>query len=251
MTDDKQSESRPARRPRILVVEDQDSIRQFITTVLASAGHDVSVAPNGAQAVAAVRDAAFDLVLMDVSMPVMDGLTAAREIRALEGLGSKIPIIAISGGGQSPLDAAMSDHICKPFRRAALLSKVNAWLKGRPPSPLPEKSVVISVEEACALMGDPWAIRGLTQLKVQIDEAFSQASENVHDLEQLADQAHALVSLSAIFGFTTLSELCTILEEACRSGIDVPPIFAGARVAALATHRSAIDMIAAIQSRPP
>ena len=83
----------------------------------------MAVAVNGAEAVAAVSDADFDLILMDVHMPVMDGLTAARKIRALEGPRSKIPIIAISGDEQSLVAAGMNDHICKPFRKAELLAR--------------------------------------------------------------------------------------------------------------------------------
>ena len=102
---------------RILVVEDQDSIRELARAVLAGAGYEVAIAVNGAEAVAAVCDADFDLILMDIYMPVMNGLTAARKIRALDGPRSETPIIATSGDAQSAASTGMNDHICKPFRK--------------------------------------------------------------------------------------------------------------------------------------
>jgi CheY-like chemotaxis protein len=243
------AKSRPATAARILVVEDQDSIREFTRTVLTAAGHDVVVAINGAEAVAAARAARFDLILMDVQMPVMDGLTAARDIRALGGLHARVPIIAISGDMKSSGTGDMDDQICKPFRKAELLLKVDAWLKGdlaSPPVGQPKESGEAAFNDACELMGRPWALRGLTKLKEQIDEAFG--ADPAQNDGRLARQAHALVSLTAILGFSTLSDLCSTLEEACRNGDDVRPPFQSARAAAATARESAIGLIVDLQS---
>jgi len=242
------TKSRAAAPARILVVEDQDSIRELARAVLAGAGYEVTVAVNGAEAVAAVCDAGFDLILMDVYMPIMNGLTAARKIRALEGPRSQIPIIATSGDAQSPATTGMNDHICKPFRRKELLLKVEAWLQGELAAP-PDKSEATAFGEACELMGRPWAVRGLTKLKGQIDEAFGADSGVARSDGQMADRAHALVSLAAILGFSALSELCSTLEEACRAGHDVQLPFERAKAAAAEARKTTIDLIAELQTQ--
>lgn len=247
MSDAQKPKNRPAIRARILVVEDQDSIRELARAILTGAGHDVAVAVNGAEAVAAVRDGHFDLILMDVHMPVMDGPTAVRQIRSGKGLTSKVPIIAMSGDVQSGVPTGMDGYICKPFRKAALLLEVDAWLNGESTlSPGDLRGERMVFDEACELMGRSWAVRGLTKLKVQIDEAFG--AESARRDGQLAGQAHALVSLAAILGFAELSDLCAALEEACRSGCDVQPPFESARAAASKARKSALGLIEGLQT---
>ena len=80
---------------RILVVDDQEAVREFTRKILVRAGYEVGVAGNGAEALAALDETDFDLVLMDAQMPVMTGEAATRQIRALEGPRSTIPIIAL------------------------------------------------------------------------------------------------------------------------------------------------------------
>jgi DNA-binding response OmpR family regulator len=225
VTGTKGTKSRAAAPARILVVEDQDSIRELARKVLAGAGYEVTVAVNGAEAVAAVCDAGFDLILMDVYMPVMNGLTAT---------------------------TGMNDHICKPFRKKELLLKVEAWLQGdmtAPSADLPGKSEGAAFDEACELMGRPWAVRGLTRLKGQIDEAFGADSGVVQNDKQLADRAHALVSLAALLGFSALSELCSTLEEACRGGHDVQLPFERAKAAAAEARKTATGLIADLETQ--
>lgn len=248
MSDRGETGSRPA---RILVVEDQYSIREFTRVILANAGYEVAVAMDGAEAVEAVRDKGFDLVLMDVDMPVMDGPTATRHIRALEGPRSKVPIVAFSGNGQSLAASGINDYIGKPFRKGELLVKVEAWLKRDPgsatPVHLPGKPTSAALAEALELMGRPWALLGLTRLKAQIDEAFATDLGAVRNHAELIGQAHALVSLAAVLGFTVLSERCSALEEACRNKHDVRPPFERARAEALQARAATIDLISDLQ----
>ena len=247
MTRTKEAKSRAAAPARILVVDDQESLREFARAVLTGAGYEVAVASNGAEAVAAVCDTGFDLILMDVHMPVMNGLTASRTIRALEGPRSQIPIIATSGDAQSPATTGMNDQICKPFRKDELLLKVEDWLQGEWAAP-PGRSEGTAFGEACELMGRPWAVRGLTKLKGQIDEAFDADCGVARKDGQMADRAHALVSLAAILGFSALSELCSTLEEACRGGRDVQLPFERAKAAAAEARKTATGLIAELQT---
>lgn len=231
---------------RILVVDDQEAVRDFTRKILVRAGYEVALAGNGAEALAALDEADFDLILMDAHMPVMTGAAATRRIRALEGPRSTIPIIAFSGDEQSLGAAGVNDHIDKPFTRAELLAKVDAWMPcdaGAPPAGAAEKPGGPAFQEMCDLMGRPWALRGLTKLTAQIDEAFGAGPAAARNDNQLVGQAHALVSLAAVLGFPTLSESCSALEEACRSGQGVQPAFERAKAAALEVRAAAVELI--------
>lgn len=243
------------RSARILLAEDQQHIREFIREALTKAGHDVAAVANGAEAVAAVHDVDFDLILMDLQMPVMDGLTAARDIRALAGARSNVPIVAISGNVQQQhlpaMEAAgVTDRIAKPFTKAALLQKVDAWLDcsavaPRASSSPSEAGSGSALDEVTELMGRPWVVRGLTRLTEQIDETFGVDPDVAQEDRQLAARAHALVSLAALLGFAELSQLCGMLEDACRGGRDVRPIFSKAEAAAMQAHRDATTRLLA------
>ena len=124
---------RPA---KILLVEDLDLNQELARSVLERAGHRVDVAADGAEAVQRVQDARYDLVLMDIQMPVMDGIAATERIRNLPGEGRFVPIVAmtanvlpaqVSGFRQ----AGMDDHVGKPFKRDELLRVVERWAGAR------------------------------------------------------------------------------------------------------------------------
>ncbi len=111
---------------RILLAEDSPVNQKLATVVLGKMGHRVILAPNGLEAVESWRQQSFDLILMDVQMPEMDGLEATRRIREEEkASGNHIPIIAMtahamSGDRERCLEAGMDDHITKPVTRKVL-----------------------------------------------------------------------------------------------------------------------------------
>lgn len=105
---------------RILLAEDNQVNQKVVLAMLARAGHRIDVVNNGVEAVNAARDNVYDLILMDVQMPEMDGVTATRAIRALGGEKAKFPIIALtanamSGDGETYIDAGMNDYVTKPI----------------------------------------------------------------------------------------------------------------------------------------
>ena len=118
---------------RLLVVEDVAVNRELITALLRPFDVAIETAENGEQALARVQDQPFDIVLMDVQMPVMDGLTATRAIRALDLPRLKgLPIIAMTANVlpdqvQKCLDAGMDDHLGKPIDPARLLAVLSEW----------------------------------------------------------------------------------------------------------------------------
>ncbi|NLF72299.1 MAG: response regulator [Candidatus Anammoximicrobium sp.] len=106
-------------RLRILVAEDSRTNQQLAARLLEREGHAVTVVSNGKEAVEAIRRGLFDLVLMDVDMPIMDGLTAARAIRTYESRrGTRLPIVAVTtrNNRRDCLAAGMDAHLNKPLR---------------------------------------------------------------------------------------------------------------------------------------
>ena len=122
---------------RLLVVEDVAVNRELILTLLRPFDVEIETAENGAQAVEAMGRGAYDLVLMDVQMPVMDGLSATRAIRASGApAGQSTPIIAMTANVlpeqvQTCLAAGMDDHLGKPINPADLLAALSRWSEGR------------------------------------------------------------------------------------------------------------------------
>jgi CheY-like chemotaxis protein/nitrogen-specific signal transduction histidine kinase len=114
---------------RILLAEDNKYNRQFALLLLTKAGYDIESVENGVQAVNAVRDGNYDVVLMDVQMPELDGVGATQQIRALPQPKCDIPIIALTahamaGAQEEYLAAGMDDYISKPIRPEILLGKL-------------------------------------------------------------------------------------------------------------------------------
>lgn len=106
---------------RVLVAEDTPASQFVIKTMLEKLGHQVETAIDGEEVVQAMRRAVFDLVLMDLEMPKMDGIRATAAIRAMEGAASAVPVVALTAQAlesrrKVALDAGMSDYLIKPLR---------------------------------------------------------------------------------------------------------------------------------------
>lgn len=117
---------------RVLLAEDNQINAVLATTIIRRAGHEVDVARNGAEAVEAVIAGAFDVVLMDMHMPEVDGIEAARRIRELDGAVGSIPIIALTASAmaadrQKCLAVGMNDFISKPFEPTELTALLSKW----------------------------------------------------------------------------------------------------------------------------
>jgi two-component system, sensor histidine kinase and response regulator len=125
-------------------------------TLLTKAGHRVSLAPNGVEAINKWRDGDIDLILMDVQMPEMDGFEATRQIRQLEQTtGSHVPIVAMTadamaGDRQRCMQAGMDDYLSKPIQRQVLFGAI-ARLTHRPEGQ-PERQPVQKTTDATEMM---------------------------------------------------------------------------------------------------
>ncbi|HMA49463.1 MAG TPA: ATP-binding protein [Magnetospirillaceae bacterium] len=117
---------------KVLVAEDVKVNQVIMERLLTRAGHEVTLVENGAAALAAVQEKPFDLIFMDMRMPVMDGVEATESIRKLAKPAGAIPIIGLTANA-TPEDAArcreagMNEHLVKPVDRATLLKAVARW----------------------------------------------------------------------------------------------------------------------------
>ena len=120
---------------KILLVEDQEMNRDMLSRRLKKRGYEVSIAVDGAEGVEKARGEKPDLILMDMSLPVMDGWEAARAIKGDEGT-KGIPIIALTahamaGDREKTLEAGCDEYDTKPVEFKRLLGKINGLLESR------------------------------------------------------------------------------------------------------------------------
>jgi CheY-like chemotaxis protein len=116
----------------ILVAEDSPIIATLVSSLLTKQGFRPTVVADGIKALAAVSEKLYDLVLMDVQMPEMDGISATKAIRALPGAVRDVPIIALTanalvGQRETYLAAGMNDYITKPIQPPLLFAAINRW----------------------------------------------------------------------------------------------------------------------------
>ncbi|WP_224372259.1 ATP-binding protein [Hyalangium versicolor] len=207
-------DSRLAQQPReVLVVEDNKTNQRVVTGLLERAGHRVTSVDNGQVAIEALRVRRYDVVLMDVQMPGMDGLEATRVIRSEEAhRGERVTIIALTaqsleGDEQRCLEAGMDGYLSKPVQAGALLKAIDELPRpseASPPASTPEEPPVDQEYLLSRLDGDVHLMKevaGLflsecSELRVAIEQALERG-----DARELAHFAHrvkgALLNLSA------------------------------------------------------
>lgn len=118
----------------VLVAEDTEIIAKLVRGILQAEGHEPTVVSSGAEALAMVQTRQFDVVLMDIQMPGMDGVTATRAIRRLEGPAGAIPIIALTANTtpderEDYIRAGMNDCVSKPIRPAELFRAISSCIR--------------------------------------------------------------------------------------------------------------------------
>ncbi|HEX4110906.1 MAG TPA: response regulator [Stellaceae bacterium] len=224
---------------RVLLVEDNKINQQVARAIMSKAGHTVEIAGNGEDAVVAVRAAPFDVVLMDIQMPVMDGVQATAQIRALPPPVCMVPIIALTahamvGARQQYLEAGMDDYLSKPLSPAALLSKLNdigAKLgavspSARPapvPAPPPEDSSddidYAAIDALKSSVGSEFGELVHTLLAAVAD-GINSIDEliRVGDLVAAGREAHNLISTAGSVGAGAVSQVARQVESVARSG---------------------------------
>jgi PAS domain S-box-containing protein len=225
---------RTLKHARILLVEDNTFNQQVALELLEEAGASVCLANNGEEALDLLRQTQFDCVLMDVQMPLMDGLQATRHIRADPQL-AHLRVLAMTATATSEdrvrcLDAGMDDFISKPIQPAMMYQTIASWLPARETPPPPARSRAAPAFKT-TLAGDPQVIDlsilakllGYNPEKVRkfafkflqttqdgfgdIDAALARG-----DVHQVRELGHRIKSSARTVGALGLAELCHSLE---------------------------------------
>ena len=128
---------------KLLIVDDESRIRALISKYAAFEGYEVAEAANGMQAVEMCRKERFDLIIMDVMMPELDGFSAVREIRKTD----NVPVIMLSARGEEydrihGFELGIDDYVVKPFSPKELMMRVTAVLKRGGKTEKPEDEIV-------------------------------------------------------------------------------------------------------------
>lgn len=131
-----QIQQKPLTNTRVLLAEDNPANQMVIKSILEFASLQVDLVSNGYEAIEALKTLPYDIVLMDISMPEMDGIEATKAIRLLPGDESKIPIVALtahslSGDKARYIEAGMDDYLSKPIDRNATLNCISHWTMAR------------------------------------------------------------------------------------------------------------------------
>jgi PAS domain S-box-containing protein len=235
---------------RILLVEDNEINRQIAAELLREAGADVAMATNGQEALDALMAAAaphFDVVLMDLQMPVMDGYEATRRLRA-DSRFVALPIIAMTAHAmaeerQRCLDIGMNDHVGKPFVPATFLQTVARWRKGdvqpradgvapRPAATPPTGTQVFPVIAGLDTAAGLSRVNDNHTLYLDLLRSFSRrqadigrdlrAAHAAGDHGQLKALAHMIKGVAGNLGADALCESAAALEHAIDAGAPLP-----------------------------
>jgi CheY-like chemotaxis protein len=225
----------PASRSlRVLLAEDNLVNQRVVVRLLEKFGHDITVAHDGLQALNILKEESFDLVLMDVQMPEMDGFKTTKAIREREaGTSRRTPIVAMTahamkGDRERCLAAGMDDYISKPVDRAEL-QRVLAWADGLIAGTISEhKSVVVARPPACdrrsalARLGDDEELY-MDVVSVFCADAPRMLEEITHavntsDSAALQRTAHSLKGAAGYVGGNPAADIALRLEQMGQSG---------------------------------
>lgn len=226
---------------RILLAEDNKINQMFATALLKKAGHKVEVVENGLQAVDAVHHGDYDVVLMDIQMPELDGIGAMKEIRSFGPPKGSVPIIAMTanamtGAEAEYLSAGMDDYISKPVQADLLLMKLSkiagSVAQERHTVESHTTTTIASPEvdiaqlpvlnhaklEILATALSPGAVTDFLSLYRTDTEIHLAEIENAltsGDFKRAARLAHEVVSTAGNIGVEQVSTVARLLETAC------------------------------------
>lgn len=230
----------------ILLAEDNEYNQQVIIELLEEGSFQIDIADNGKQAVEMVEKKKYDIVLMDVQMPVMDGLEATRKIRSMQGSipeGRELPIIAMTANAmtedrQMCMDAGMDDHIAKPIDPEKLFAVLLKYIEPKDSGEFQEEELGQKEEEADIeinlnipgldtelglrrVLGKKKSYLKLLSKYIESEKSFVHEMNKAYeekDCETAERLAHTLKSVSGTIGAVPLQKKAAQLEESIRNG---------------------------------
>jgi CheY-like chemotaxis protein len=230
-------ETVPQMRARVLVVEDNRLNQLVALGQLQRLGHESVVAASGVEAVAAVEGGGFDIVLMDIQMPDMDGYEATRRIRQLPGPASRVPVVAVTahalpGEREKCLAAGMNDYLPKPVSLDQIGAVVRLWASkdsvrtaDAPDVMDQDDHYVLDRERVSSFLAISRSQEGFLDGLVhtfredvpsRIDALRVAAASG--DPNDLAEAAHAMKSSTGSVGAKRMYALASSLEQSARAG---------------------------------
>ena len=221
-----QEEVAPGIALRILVAEDNSINQQVAVGLLGKLGHRADVADDGGEAVTLVEKCDYDLVLMDLQMPGMDGIAATRAIRSLQGAKAKTVIVAMTanampGDREACLAAGMDDYIAKPIDRRRLAALVERWsprlAKPSRPVPLVDGEALADLRES---LGEEGFSSVFVHFRGSIDGRLKElrAAAGSGDRVAVAQAAHSLRGAAGNLGLLRLAACLEQLESLAAAG---------------------------------
>jgi PAS domain S-box-containing protein len=217
---------------RLLLAEDSQANQIIARTMLENAGYEVYAVSNGKEAVEAVKNFSFDLVLMDISMPEMDGIEATRAIRRLQGKSGQQQIIALTANVFKDdidrcLEVGMQGFVSKPIEKRKLLKSIAEHLVDETPEiALQEQAerkddACVDVSTLKHLIDDVGEEVVPTMLDIYVQETRDrlkriEQAANEEDFSNLRSEAHALKSSSGALGAILLQDRAFQVELACK-----------------------------------
>lgn len=202
---------------RILLADDFDMNRQIIRAYLKNTDCLIEEVLNGERAVEKVKEQPFDLVLMDVQMPLMDGYRAAKAIRAWEKANgrSAVPIVALTGHSyeediKKSLDAGCTAHLSKPIERKSLFEMIATLTAGASAAKEEPPRVVVEFDLQHLI---PTFMEDMVASRHSIDAAVL-----LDDLDAIMAVCHRIKGTAGMFGFNELSRIGETLETAAVVG---------------------------------
>jgi PAS domain S-box-containing protein len=211
------AEESSASKARILVIDDIDTNLEIIEAYLQDHGYHVDCVGSGLEAIQLLEKAQYDLILMDIQMPVMDGVTATKRIRALPPPIRDVPIIAMTGNVmpqlvRSFLEAGMNDHVGKPIERAKLYSNVRRWLPKAAGGDArvglePQDFDAQRFEDFVRAVGSEKAERIANKFLASLTGSFKST------LVETQREAHALINTAGSLGLDSFVDACRRVSE--------------------------------------
>ncbi len=216
-------DDKPLRGIRILLAEDSDTNALVVTRKLEARGAKVDRANNGLEAIDFVRTQSYDIVLMDVSMPELDGLAATRAIREDETPDHQLPIVALTahalrGDKERCLAAGMTDYVAKPIAMQALIEAILRHTRGRP---MPHPHILCPTEAAADWDEDLELYAEVLDTyknELTTTRALLQGTADPFDAESIAREAHSLKSSAGNVGALHLQQIAAEMDALSKEG---------------------------------